>query len=95
VKTDLYVVPAAARDCDSWGCCNSSQQDFINTEKHQVFHGGAACYDIWHFSPYDPTVRLAHIAIISVTCYGMKNWCGTAISKVISNISSPYLLIHW
>ena len=53
----------AARDCDSWGCCNSSK-GFIKTKQHHVFQGSAGCYCEWHLSFYESVVRLLYIAIL-------------------------------
>jgi len=54
---DLLHLYDSARDCDSWRCCNTSQQRFYTKLKHHVFLGRADCYDVRHFSFYDPIVR--------------------------------------
>jgi len=36
--------PVAARDCE--GAATPPNKDFIKTEKYQVFHSGATCYDV-------------------------------------------------
>jgi len=79
----------AARDCDSWGCCNSSQQRFDKYWKESRFPWRRALLQRMTFFSVRYNCETSVYYHIARTCYGVNDWCGTGVFKVVSTRIKP------